>query len=340
MIRTVIASVLAAAFAAGNPGGPAPDLRLYFSEPGVRHPRRSPEDGLVALIDSARRSFHGAFYEISSVRIARRLIAARERGVDVRLVVESDNLRGRVMKMLRDAGIPVVGDDGPGLMHHKFAVVDGETVWTGSYNATDNGARSNDNNAVAVRSRELVRLFLEEFRDMFDERLFGPRRRGRPFSRPQMRGTVTVGGAVIGALFSPRDRVEERIVRLLRRAERSVHFMAFTITSNGIGDELAALARRGVAVAGVVERRGAMTAHSEYMKLRVEGIDVRRRGGRGLMHHKVIIIDGRIVIMGSYNYTTGADRSNDENILVIESAAVAQEYLREYARVRRAASSG
>ncbi len=339
-MRIFIASILAAACASGNPGGPAPDLRLFFSEPGMRQPRRSPEDGLVALIDSARRSFYGAFYEISSQRIARRLIAARGRGVDVRLVVESDNLRGGVMQKLREAGIPIVGDESPGLMHHKFALVDGEIVWTGSYNATDNGARLNDNNAVAVRSRELAGMFLEEFRDMFEERLFGPRRRGRPFSRPALRRSVTVGGATIRALFSPRDRVEERIVRLLGRAERSVHFMAFAITSNRIGDELAALARRGVAVAGVVERRGSMTAHSEYMKLRVEGIDVRRRGGPGRMHHKVIIIDGRIVVMGSFNYTAGADRTNDENILVIESSDVAGEYLREFDRVRRAASSG
>lgn len=335
MIKTCCIVIALAAASTGD--ARAGDITLYFSRPGVADYHPSPEDGLAALIDSARESFHGAFYDISSRRIADCLIAAKRRGVDVRLVTERDT-RGPVIEELERAGIPVVCDDGPGLMHNKFAVVDGVTVWTGSYNATPNGAGANDNNALALRSPELAALYLREFREMFEDGVFGNRREGRPFSVPRLRRRARVEGAVIRAYFAPEDRVERIIARLLRRARSEVRFLAFTFTSNRLADEMLALRRRGIAVSGVFERGGALTEFSEYMKLRVEGVDARLDASGGLMHHKVIIIDGRIVITGSFNFTRGADMSNDENVLVIESAEVAREYLREFARLHGAAS--
>jgi phosphatidylserine/phosphatidylglycerophosphate/cardiolipin synthase-like enzyme len=334
ILCAVIILCACAVTAASQPG----PVSVFFSLPGVKNPPRSPEDGLVRLIDSSRAEFFGAFYDISSERIAGRLIAARARGVDVRLVVEEDNSRGPVMEALRKAGVPIVTDSGPGLMHNKFAIVDGEVVWTGSYNATPNGAAANDNNALSIRSRELAALFLREFREMFEDRVFGNRREGRPFSGTAFRGGVRTGGAVMRAYFSPEDSIERIIISRLRRARREVRFMAFTFTSNRLGDEMVALGRRGVAVAGVLERHGALSAHSEYLKFRVEGIDARLDNRAGTMHHKVIIIDGRVVIMGSFNFTRGADRSNDENILVIESEALAAEYLAEFRRLYAASS--
>lgn len=336
MIRLFVSAfIITTLFAdAGNSG----DISVYFSRPGAKNHRESPEDGLARLIDSARGSFFGAFYEISSERIAGRLIAAKRRGVDVRLVLERDNAGGPVTEALRKAGIPVVTDEGPGLMHNKFAVVDGELVWTGSYNATPNGAAANDNNALMVRSSELAGLYLREFWEMFEDRIFGNRREGRPFSGPGLRRRIRTGDAFIRAYFAPEDRVERIIAGLLRRARSSVRFLAFTFTSNAIGDEMLSLRRRGLEVSGVFERHGALSAFSEYMKLRVEGVDARLDTSDGLMHHKVIIIDGRIVITGSFNFTRGANLSNDENILVIESERVAGVYLREFNRLHAAAS--
>ena len=51
------------------------------------------------------------------------------------------------------------------------------------------------------------------------------------------------------------------------------------------------------------------------------------------MHHKVIIIDGEIVIFGSFNFSDSADRSNDENLLIIYNRAVAARFEEEFQRV-------
>jgi phosphatidylserine/phosphatidylglycerophosphate/cardiolipin synthase-like enzyme len=51
------------------------------------------------------------------------------------------------------------------------------------------------------------------------------------------------------------------------------------------------------------------------------------------MHHKVIVIDERIVITGSYNFTSRAERRNDENLLIIDDPTLAAAYLAEFERV-------
>jgi len=53
------------------------------------------------------------------------------------------------------------------------------------------------------------------------------------------------------------------------------------------------------------------------------------------MHHKVLIIDERLVITGSYNFSKNADRRNDENIIIIDNPEIAAEYLAEYRRLAK-----
>jgi phosphatidylserine/phosphatidylglycerophosphate/cardiolipin synthase-like enzyme len=52
------------------------------------------------------------------------------------------------------------------------------------------------------------------------------------------------------------------------------------------------------------------------------------------MHHKVIIIDGRTVIFGSFNFSNNADSDNDENLLIIDDPALAEAFEAEFQRVR------
>ena len=55
-------------------------------------------------------------------------------------------------------------------------------------------------------------------------------------------------------------------------------------------------------------------------------------------HEKVMIIDARIVIVGSYNFTRSADTRNDENVVVIYNEAIAEEFMREFQRLYQEAS--
>ena len=313
-----------------------PWCRLYFTGPGQSAgglPQQNPQEGLVRLIREARRSFSGAFYEISSAPVIDELLAAKKRGVRVRIVTEEDNACGPGINRLMAAGVPVVTDGRKGLMHHKFAVVDGEQVWTGSYNITDSGARRNDNNAILIRSPELASLFLEEFREMFVARVFGNRKERGPFSRFRKKYTVKVEGREVGAYFSPEDDIERIITKRVLEARESVHFMAFSFTSDVLGEAMIRKFRDGVAVLGLFEKNGSDSRYSEYLKMKLEGLSVRLDRNRHAMHHKVIVIDRRVVITGSYNFSENARKRNDENVLILEDRDLAARYLEEFYRL-------
>ncbi|MEL7432950.1 MAG: phospholipase D-like domain-containing protein, partial [Chloroflexota bacterium] len=67
-------------------------------------------------------------------------------------------------------------------------------------------------------------------------------------------------------------------------------------------------------------------------------LDVRQDGNNGTMHHKVFIVDETTVITGSFNFSSNASRSNDENIMIIRDADIAALYTDEFFRVQSIAS--
>jgi phosphatidylserine/phosphatidylglycerophosphate/cardiolipin synthase-like enzyme len=125
---------------------------------------------LAEAIDKARLSVDMAMDDLDLWSLRAALIDAHRRGVTVRAVVESDNLDEEQVGELIATGIPVVADQGAGLMHNKFVIVDRLEVWTGSMNFTVNGAYRSNNNLVRVRSPELAEDYLVEFEEMFVDR--------------------------------------------------------------------------------------------------------------------------------------------------------------------------
>jgi phosphatidylserine/phosphatidylglycerophosphate/cardiolipin synthase-like enzyme len=167
---------------------------------------------------------------------------------------------------------------------------------------------------------------------MFVQRSFGP---NKPVG-----GTdplATLQGVRIENYFAPKDDVAGKITGRLDQAQQSIHFMAFSFTSDSIGSAIHARAKAGISVAGVFEKTGSETQFSEYGKLLKAGLDVLQDGNPYVMHHKVIIIDGRTVIFGSYNFSNNADKDNDENLLIIDDPALAQAFEAEFQRVREVA---
>lgn len=317
---------------------PAEDeITVFFNRPGDRSytARYGPEQGLIGLIDAARVSIDGAFYDLSSPAVAAALVKAKKRGVAVKLVSESATMGSVALSSLLDAGIPVRGDEKAGLMHNKFAVVDGERVWTGSYNATENGGWKNNNNALLIRSKALAKIYLDEFSEMFDDGIFGNRDERSLLSAMSNRYYVKLRDMNINVYFSPENNVEDIILKRIKKADKSVHFMAFSFTSDRLGDEMIRLHRKGIRVFGLFEAKGTRTKHSEYMKMKVEGLPVKKDTNPHAMHHKVIVIDESVVITGSYNFSENARKKNDENILIIESRAAAKLYLEEFFRLYR-----
>jgi len=293
---------------------------LYFTRP--EHPaaqtkRGGPDAYLAQALRAAQAHIDMAIYDLDLWSIRNALLDAHARGVQVRLVVDQDHITPEV-ESLRAAGIPVVADDGPGLMHHKFVVIDGAEVWTGSMNFTVNGAYRNANHLVRIPSRRLAADYAREFDEMFVEGRFGPASRAdTPY--PQ----VTVNQVPIEVWFSPDEHPQARLVPLLRQAQEEMLVLAYIWTADPLTDALLERARAGVVVRGWFEAEQLDAPGHDYTRLRAAGLAVEPDPFPGLLHHKVLVVDGETVVLGSYNFTRAADVRNDENVLIVHDPDMA-----------------
>jgi phosphatidylserine/phosphatidylglycerophosphate/cardiolipin synthase-like enzyme len=215
-------------------------------------------------------------------------------------------------------------DERSGLMHDKFWIFDSEIIWTGSTNITYNGTMLNNNNVIILHSPEAAMIYELEFLEMWSGE-FGVRSTST---------AATQGGRIEGSpfwvFFGSEDQVAAQLVRLIESAEFSIQFMAFSFTHDGMGTAMIEQFENGVDVVGIFELRGSETAFSEMPQMFCLGIPVRQDGNPRTFHHKVIIIDNTIVATGSFNFSDNADRSNDENMLMIANEDIAFMYMLEF----------
>lgn len=130
---------------------------------------------------------------------------------------------------------------------------------------------------------------------------------------------------ILGAYFSPKGGCSEAIINLIDSANKSIHVLIYIFTLDSIGDALIRAFRRGVDVKVIFEKRE-IDEYSEYWRLKNAGVPVRNDTNPYLMHNKIMIVDSEIVVTGSYNWSWSAEERNDENIVIIKSRRVAEEY--------------
>lgn len=133
----------------------------------------------------------------------------------------------------------------------------------------------------------------------------------------------------VSVYFSPKGGCSNAVVSVLSEAKDSVLVQAYSFTSEPISQALIACKNRGVKVRVIVDRdqyggKGAVAG-----PLSDAGIEVLIDAKHPIAHNKVMIIDGSVVVTGSYNFTKQAE-SNAENLLVIRDPSLAQKYLENW----------
>ena len=317
----------------------APWFELYFIDPTNPFAQRevgSVDDLMSASIIAAKQSVDVTTRSLSLESITKALITVARRGIPVRVITETDSLTGRSnIQVLRDAGIPVIDDQQPGLMNDKFIVIDHNQVWTGSVDFNLSGVFREYNAAIRIFSPELAANYTKEFDEMFVNNQFG-----RLVVPETPHPSVTIQGTQVDVLFSPDDLVVDRLSALLGEAQESIYFLAYSFGSNDLGNIIREKADQGIVVGGVLESdqvnaEQANPNQAEELDLfRKAGLDIRLDGKPEIMNHKIIIIDGRIVVVGSYDLTDRAENENDENVLIIYDEKIAQKFMEEFQRVQ------
>jgi phosphatidylserine/phosphatidylglycerophosphate/cardiolipin synthase-like enzyme len=130
--------------------------------------------------------------------------------------------------------------------------------------------------------------------------------------------------------FSPNGGAQDAVTAQIAKAQRSIDIAMYSFTSREIAQALVEAKKRQVKVRVVLDNAQIKEQFSKSRYLIGKGINVKFRLGPGLMHNKFAVIDGRVLLTGSFNWTASADKKNAENLLIITNKELAQKYLRQF----------
>ena len=262
------------------------------------------------------------------------------------------------------------GSVGSSLMHHKFLLVDDRTVIVTSANFTSSdvhgdlktpSSRGNANTLLKLSSPELAQIFTEEFNLMWGDgpgskpdSKFGTRKPQRPVR------SVTIGSTKVEVKFSPaaksvgwENSSNGLIGKTLDGATQAIELALFVFSDQKLVNKLEPLHQNGVEIRALIEPEFAYRSYSEALDMmgitltddcKIEAsnrswqnpiatVGVPRMPPGDLLHHKFGIVDRKIVITGSHNWTDAANNGNDETVLVLHSPVIAAHYHREFDRL-------
>jgi phosphatidylserine/phosphatidylglycerophosphate/cardiolipin synthase-like enzyme len=325
-------------------------LRVHTLTDGGQEPLETAQ--LVAdFLGEARRSLDLAQYDFhllpeTAAVVGGAIAEASERGVAVRMIFNVDHRNPIPVppppepdaRLIASLGIPAKGIAGvPDLMHHKYVVRDGESVWTGSMNWTDDSFSRQENLVVVAGSRELAAAFAHNFEELWQTGIV--EESGFVDPRP-----VAVGDVQVRPWFTPGhgEDLSARIAKAIGRARERVRICSPVITAAPVLATLAQVISEGrLDVAGcvdVTQIRGVVHQWSENGNIswklpllhRVLAGDFSGKDStpwepegslHDFMHAKVTVAD-EVVFAGSFNLSRSGEQ-NAENVLEVHDAELA-----------------
>ncbi|EKT1335109.1 phospholipase D family protein [Salmonella enterica] len=160
--------VLAIVMAAPVVAAEKPTIAVGFSSSTGRNALQL----ILSGIEDAQRNIDVAAYSFTSKPVATALVAAQKRGVSIRVVADkkANSDKYTAVTFLANKGASVRLNGQYAAMHHKFMVIDGDMVQTGSFNYTASAVSRNAENALLIRNApELAAKYQEEFNRLWNE---------------------------------------------------------------------------------------------------------------------------------------------------------------------------
>lgn len=137
-------------------------------------------------------------------------------------------------------------------------------------------------------------------------------------------GTVEV-------FFSPNGGTTEAVVQEIHSARQEIRVQAYSFTSKPIAKALIDARKRGVRIEAVLDKSNATAKYSAATFLYNANIPVMIDNRHAIAHNKIMIIDRKTLITGSFNFTAAAENKNAENLLVIKgNQKLTDQYIHNY----------
>jgi phosphatidylserine/phosphatidylglycerophosphate/cardiolipin synthase-like enzyme len=312
------------------------------------------DEKLISYINQCQNDLDIAIYNSYSpsatTGIAGAINAAFARGVSVRIIY--DGSTSSVMIPLLNPLIPKLASPSSssyGLMHNKFVIFDGNSsdpnkpiVWTGSTNWTRAQIDGPDrNNAIAIQDQAMALAFKMEFNEMWGSSSTVPNALNSKFGPYKTDNTphhFVVGNKVVDLYFSPSDGTNSKIIDSINSADSDIEVATMLITRSDIKNALLYKYNAGLTNINL------MLDSQNPSGNQISAIQAGLPAGQavvfslsGLMHHKFMVIDNfnansdPLVLTGSHNWSNSAENKNDENVLVVHDANVANQYFQAFA---------
>ena len=122
----------------------------------------------------------------------------------------------------------------------------------------------------------------------------------------------------VEAFFSPKGSCTNAVVREIKAARSEILVLAYSFTSQAIAKALVDAKLRGVHVDIVLDHSNETEVHTELTFFVEQGLTPVIDAHHAIAHNKVMILDSRTIITGSFNFTNQAENENAENLLIIK----------------------
>ena len=277
--------------------------------------------------------------------ISKALVDAKNRGVDVRVIIDDDPDNKLIYNYLVGNGVPVINDsslnDPIHIMHDKFMVIDGDKVIVATANFGASEFYGNNDTAMYIESKAVAYFYEKEFLQMWNN---GNGRFGIQKTEDySFIAFTTYSGRTIvfEGYFSPQNygvmgRIPETIAGYINRAESSVYFSSYIFTTSWwvtpIYNAIVNAYSNGKTVKGVFDEELNVDTPGKRLYWFIDdNILVAIDNHPYKMHAKLFVIDNKIAIIGSWNPTKTATKVHDENILIIRDPNTIEGFAKQIA---------
>ncbi len=279
---------------------------------------------LLGEINASKSSIDFALYGLDGQNeVVEALLQAKKRGVKIRGVVDSKPDNTYIYKdtaKLKE-NFDIISDSRPAYMHNKFFIFDNKIVFTGTMNISNTGSGGyNANTAVLINDFRTANAYKKEFEQLYSGAF--------QLSKTDFSQKIKLNDKTnLYILFSPAaNPYEKAISQILKNASKEIFVSIFFLTHKDIIQDLIAAKKRGVDVKIIYDAAGAGNMKDKVKMLRNAQIFLKAENWGGKDHEKNMIIDSKILITGSANFSNSGMNKNDENILIFENPDIAMFY--------------
>lgn len=319
------------------------------------------DDTLIGYISRAKQSIDIAIYSFDNSdlsNISTALNSAASRGVNVRIIycgttanAGIDELNSSIHKLQGPGENNPLYSSRDGIMHDKFMIIDANSsnvndplVWTGSFNWTGDNMNTDANNLIIVQDKSLAKTYLTEFEEMWGSTSLVPNAANAKFGSAKTNNTphqLKIGGNQTECYFSPSDNGNAEIINRILTAGSDLEGAIMLITRREIAYAVSDAVNAGAVAKFLVNNysdlvTGTTPDSTVFKTLKEVCAEFGDYTGGGLMHNKYLVVDQSdpasdpMVLTGSHNWSASANNYNDENILVIHNASLANIYYQNF----------